>query len=299
MSAFTKAIGGNDPATQALVANDVNRYMENAVGELGEKYAAGKGGMDTSETGPTGAAYKAAEAEKIAKAKKQAKAMRASLEDENSSRNSRLCDEDDEEAMDEDAELRNVRERRLRQIKLDQIEKLENLGKGHGQYREIVQDEFLGEVTSSKTVICHFYHDEFSRCKIMDHHLRRLAERHVESKFIKINAAKSPFFVEKLTVRSMPTLVFFMDGVASGKLIGFDGLSEMMPEGKEDEWSTVMLARMLGEANIINKELIVDEDEIEAQQKANFERIRREQYTAAMHSAMTLDDSDDDFSDVM
>ena len=72
MSAFTKAIGGTDPTTQAMVANDVNRYMENAVGDLADKYAAGKGGLDTSETGPTGAAYKAAEAEKIVKAKKQA-----------------------------------------------------------------------------------------------------------------------------------------------------------------------------------------------------------------------------------
>ena len=68
------------------------------------------------------------------------------MDDENSSRNSRLCDEDDEDAADEDADLRALREKRLRQIKLDQIEKLENLGKGHGQYREIVQDEFLKEV---------------------------------------------------------------------------------------------------------------------------------------------------------
>jgi hypothetical protein len=34
--------------------------------------------------------------------------------------------------------------------------------------REITQDEFLPEVTSSKKVICHFYHNDFQRCKIMD-----------------------------------------------------------------------------------------------------------------------------------
>ena len=50
----------------------------------------------------------------------------------------------------------------------------------------------------------------------------------------------------------MPTLVFFNDGVTSGKLIGFDGLSNQMPPGKEDEWPTIMLARMLGEASLIN-----------------------------------------------
>ena len=161
-------------------------------------------------------------------------------------------DVNDDEDGDEDADLRLLREKRLKEIRSAQLEKIENLGKGHGQYREIVQDEFLAEVTSSKITCCHFYHDEFPRCKIMDHHLQRLATRHVETKFVKINAGKCPFFVEKLSVRSMPTLVFFSDGVVSGKLIGFDGLSEQMPPGKEDEWKTIMLARMLGEASIIN-----------------------------------------------
>jgi len=34
--------------------------------------------------------------------------------------------------------------------------------------REIAEDEFLPEVTKSKYVVCHFYHREFLRCKIMD-----------------------------------------------------------------------------------------------------------------------------------
>jgi hypothetical protein len=92
----------------------------------------------------------------------------------------------DEGDADEDEAMRSLREKRLLDIKRAQQQKLENLGKGHGQYREIVQDEFLPEVTSSKSVICHFYHDDFPRCKIMDHHLQRLAPRHVESKFIKV-----------------------------------------------------------------------------------------------------------------
>jgi hypothetical protein len=50
----------------------------------------------------------------------------------------------------------------------------------------------------------------------------------------------------------MPTLVFFSEGVTCGKLIGFDGLSDRMPPGKEDEWPTILLARMLGEASIID-----------------------------------------------
>jgi hypothetical protein len=33
----------------------------------------------------------------------------------------------------------------------------------------------------------------------------------------------------------MPTVVIFRDGVAIDKIIGFDGLADGMPEGKEDE----------------------------------------------------------------
>lgn len=36
---------------------------------------------------------------------------------------------------------------------------------GHGEYREITEGDFLGEVTGSEKVICHFYHREFYRCK--------------------------------------------------------------------------------------------------------------------------------------
>ena len=36
---------------------------------------------------------------------------------------------------------------------------------GHGEYKEITEGDFLGEVTGSEKVICHFYHREFYRCK--------------------------------------------------------------------------------------------------------------------------------------
>ncbi len=34
--------------------------------------------------------------------------------------------------------------------------------------REINEEEFLKEVTSSELVVCHFFHKDFERCKIMD-----------------------------------------------------------------------------------------------------------------------------------
>lgn len=43
---------------------------------------------------------------------------------------------------------------------------------GHGEYREIVEEEFLKEVCGSVYVVVHFYHQEFFNCKIVDKHLR-------------------------------------------------------------------------------------------------------------------------------
>ena len=125
-------------------------------------------------------------------------------------------------------------------------------------------------------------------------HLQKLAARHIESKFIYINAEKAPFFVDKLRIRTMPTLVFFEDGVATGKLIGFEELAADMPEGKEDEWPTIKLARYLAANGAIKSSVIVDDDEVEARAKATMEEMRRAAYVGYRDADYDLDMSDDD-----
>lgn len=110
-------------------------------------------------------------------------------------------DEIDEEDEGEDPELRRIKMQRLRQLKLEHNQRLENLGKGHGQLLDITQDEFIGAMTTSMTTVCLFYHKDFQRCEVMNHHLQKLAQRHIESKFVKIDAEKAPFFVEKVRSR--------------------------------------------------------------------------------------------------
>lgn len=88
----------------------------------------------------------------------------------------------------------------------------------------------------------------------------------------------------------MPTLVLFTDGVAKDKVLGFEGLSEGMPEGREDEWPTVRLAYLLASKGMIRRDLIVDEDHEKNQSQQKMMEMRK----ALM--AQNLDD-DDDFSD--
>ena len=54
----------------------------------------------------------------------------------------------------------------MSQLKQTHEARAENLAKGHGQFREIAQDEFLPEVTGSSRVVAHFYHNDFQRCKV-------------------------------------------------------------------------------------------------------------------------------------
>ena len=52
------------------------------------------------------------------------------------------------------------------QLKATTEKKREHLALGHGEYREIVEDEFLPEVTRSQQVVLHLFHKEFPRCKV-------------------------------------------------------------------------------------------------------------------------------------
>lgn len=126
-------------------------------------------------------------------------------------------DSDDDLLAGADEELERIRQARIRQMKKIQA----NKKFGFGEYREIIEPEFLKQVTSIKKVVCHFYHDEFESCKIMDKHLKRICRHYPQVKFIKLNAAKAPFITAKLSIRTLPTLVFFDDGIAKDRICGF------------------------------------------------------------------------------
>lgn len=123
--------------------------------------------------------------------------------------------------------------------------KLANQAKGHGELRDIVEEEFLAECCKSERVVCHFYHADFERCKIMDKHLRLLAPKYTTAKFIRIDAEKAPFFVGKLQIRTLPTVLIFHDGVNKDRIVGFDEL------GGEDEFPTRTLELRLHQAGAI------------------------------------------------
>ena len=146
-------------------------------------------------------------------------------------------------------------------MKEERKEEEENQNKGHGQYTEILETEFLPNVTKSKFCVVHFYHPDFERCKIIDHHLRIIAQQHTEAKFMTMNAEKAPFFVTKLQVKMLPEIVAFMDGVVLDRICGFEEL------GGKDDFPTVVLARRLCQTGVIKAKSRVEKGQMKISKK--------------------------------
>lgn len=144
-------------------------------------------------------------------------------------------------------EMEELREKRLEQLKKYEQQKREWIHKGHGQYNEVPGDkEFFAETKDSQRLVCHFYRDSTFRCKIVDKHLAILAPKHVETKFLKVNAERSHFLVEKLNIRVMPTILLVKDGKFVDRIVGFDDL------GGHDEFTTEMMEWRIARAGVIN-----------------------------------------------
>lgn len=196
-----------------------------------------------------------------------------------------LSDDSDDEFGDADSSaLAQWRAQRMAELKKTTGRQQEFLAMGHGDYDEVSQDDFLPAVTKSKYVVCHFYHPEFQSCKVVDKHLSGLARKHLATRWIKIDATKAPFFVGKLQVKMLPTLVFFKDGIARDRLVGLDEL------GASTEFTTAQLEKRIEKAGVIITGDKIDEDELEAR-KRTANSIRQSNHNKDMDSE---DDSDDD-----
>ncbi len=148
--------------------------------------------------------------------------------------------------MDED-DLETLRQKRIQQMKKAQDQKKEWMQLGHGKYEEIPEEkEFFDVSKKSKNVVCHFYRDSTFRCKIVDKHLELLAPKHIECRFVKINAEKCPFLTQRLKIRVIPTLLITREAKTVDYIVGFDDL------GGTDEFSTEMLEWRIAKADVIN-----------------------------------------------
>lgn len=126
---------------------------------------------------------------------------------------------DDPEASDA---MRKFKEQRLSNFEEDYSnrEKRKNKQQGVGEYIQIDEEDFFKYTTRDLRVVVHFYHKDFSRCRIVDKHLKIIAFQHPECKFLYLDVEKAPFLINKLQVRTLPTIGIFLNGINTENIVG-------------------------------------------------------------------------------
>ena len=149
-----------------------------------------------------------------------------------------------------DDDIEAIRSRRLAQLKTLSSTEIKLRGLGHGEYSEIVESEFLNSVLKSPRAVVHFYHRDFPRCKAVDKNFMQVAPLLLGARFLKIDAEKCPFFVEKLKIRVLPSIVYFVEGKSVHTVTG---LSEF---GGNEDFSISELLK-----NLKRHSMLVDSSE--------------------------------------
>jgi hypothetical protein len=186
-------------------------------------------------------------AEEKAKEEKEA-AYAAKVASGEAAREEAKAREEKFDLASEDPELEALRKARMATLMDVKKAKKAHLDDGGGEVREIVEEDFIREVTSNHYVAVHFFLDEFMACKVMDKHFRALAPRLLGTKLLRLNAGKAPFFIAKLKVKTLPTLLYFRDGIVIGRQTGFEGLVD---SATDEDFPTARLARAMRAAGAL------------------------------------------------
>jgi hypothetical protein len=148
----------------------------------------------------------------------------------------------------EEDDFEDLRRRRLDELKNKAKRDQELVGMGHGEYSEIASErDFFDIAKKSKHLVCHFFRPSTWRCDIVDKHLKELARKHIECRFIKINAEKAPYLVEKLRIIMLPTITLITNGKTEHSIIGFDEM------GGRDTFETEDLETVLANWGVIHR----------------------------------------------
>mmetsp|Transcript_20468 Transcript_20468/g.28571 ORF Transcript_20468/g.28571 Transcript_20468/m.28571 type:complete len:253 (+) Transcript_20468:48-806(+) len=195
-------------------------------------------------------------------------------------------------------DLEGIRRKRMLEMKRKQEKMAEWRSQGHGTYNEIGdQKDWFEEVKRSERVITLFYrnttNDSNKYTQILDKHMQQLAQKHMEARFIKINAEKAPFLAERLNIVLLPTVLCTKNNYTHDRIEGFD------PLGGTENFSTQTLRARLGQKGCIDYDPLVDKPlnpEKELYNTAKSNKSGKAIYASKL--AQLKDDDDwDDISD--
>lgn len=168
-------------------------------------------------------------------------------------------------------DLEQLRNNRIKELQKQEEQKRIWLSNDHGKYEEIPEEKmFFDIIKKSENVLIHFYRDSSPRCRIVDMHLKKLAPKHIETRFVKFNAEKCPFLAEKLKIKTIPSIVLVHNTIMVDKIVGFTDL------GNCDDFPTEVFEWRIAQNNIIkyDGDLSTPPNMVENKPKGSNKKIR-------------------------
>ncbi|KAL9653104.1 hypothetical protein ABK040_006322 [Willaertia magna] len=149
-----------------------------------------------------------------------------------------------EEMTDED--YLKLRQKRLQSLKNKSKMKQEWVLKGHGKVVDINDATFFfNEVKNNKLVVVLFTRPGNQFAEIVLSHLNKLAPKHLETHFLKVEAEANPILVEHLKIWMIPTIVCIKDGRTDHSIVGLDELGGA-------NFTTVKLEKLLIKCGVMD-----------------------------------------------
>ena len=166
------------------------------------------------------------------------------------------------ENLDED-DLARIKQKRIAEMKKKAEEQAMNRHNGHGSLSKISdQQEFFGAAKVSNRLICCFTRNSNKYGKAMLEHMEMLAQKHLEARFVWVDAENAPFLTDRLNIYMLPTIVCVMDNKVHKQ---HNGLNEIDGTGRYSSGMLEYLLHtdgLLDEAPLYDKEMQEEEEEL-------------------------------------
>mmetsp|Transcript_10911 Transcript_10911/g.16276 ORF Transcript_10911/g.16276 Transcript_10911/m.16276 type:complete len:252 (+) Transcript_10911:49-804(+) len=154
-------------------------------------------------------------------------------------------------------DIEQIRRKRMVELK-SRAKKMQTwISKGHGKCTELGDEkEWFSEAKSNERLICLFYRNTTTSSdkytQILEKHFQSLAPKHMETKFVKINAEKCHFLAQRLNIVLLPTILCTKNNYTHDRIEGFDSL------GGSDNFTTETLRSRLAKRGSIDYDPTLD-----------------------------------------
>jgi len=156
-------------------------------------------------------------------------------------------------------DLGKMRQKRIREMK-ERADKREKWRRtGHGTVDEIVdQKDFYTFAKNSERVVVLFYREGSKWCDIITSILVKIAYKHYETRFLKMNAERAAIIVSQLDIRMMPTMILCKNKKVDRKLQGLDAFSS------DGNLNVVNVERVLHDMGFLEEVLFDDKNQLDS-----------------------------------